>query len=49
MHLLAHVIAALAFRRLWRRRLVDEHAVLIAAIGLTRAEEEAFLSLRRRR
>jgi hypothetical protein len=33
----------------WRHRLADEHAVFIAHIGLSHAEEEALLALRNRR
>lgn len=47
MRLVAHVIIGLAFRRFWRRRLADQYAILIADIGLTRAEQETLLALRR--
>jgi hypothetical protein len=49
MRTIADMLTALLLRRFWRRRLADEYAVLIAGIGLERAEEEALLSLRRRR
>ena len=49
MRIVAEMLFAFLFRRFWRRRLADEYAVLLAGIGLERAEEEALLSLRRRR
>ena len=49
MRTLADMLTALLLRRFRRRRLADEYAVLVAAIGLDRAEEEALLALRRRR
>lgn len=38
-----------AWRGFWRRWRADQYASLIADIGLTRAEQQAFLALRRRR
>jgi hypothetical protein len=49
MRLVTHLILALAFRRFWRRRLADQYAILIADIGLTRAEQSTLLALRRSR
>jgi hypothetical protein len=49
MRLVAELIFALAFRRYWKRHLTDQYAVLIAGVGLTRAEEQTFLALRRAR
>ena len=49
MRLVTNVIFALAFRRFWRRRLADHYAMLIADVGLTRAEQQAILTLRRAR
>jgi hypothetical protein len=49
MRTIAGMLAALLFRRFPRRRLADEYAILIADIGLSTAEEEALLLLRRRR
>ena len=49
MRVLAHLLLTVAFRRFWRRRLADQYALLVADIGLTRAEEQAFLALRRSR
>jgi hypothetical protein len=49
MRLVTHMIIALAFRRYWRRRLADQYAILIADIGLTRAEQSTLLALRRAR
>jgi hypothetical protein len=49
MRLVTHMIFALAFRRYWRRRLADQYAILIADIGLTRAEQSTMLALRRAR
>jgi hypothetical protein len=49
MRLVAHVIIGLALRRFWRRRLADQYAILIADVGLTRAEQRAFVALRRAR
>jgi hypothetical protein len=47
MRLVAEMFFTLAFRRFWRRRLADQYAILIADIGLTRSEQQAFLELRR--
>lgn len=49
MRLVAHALIGLALRRFWRRRLANQYAILIADVGLTRAEQEAFLTLRGRR
>ena len=49
MRVVAHLLLMVAFRRFWRRRLADQYALLVADIGLTRAEEQAFLALRRSR
>jgi hypothetical protein len=49
MRLLAELMIAAAFRRFWRRRLVDQYALLIADIGLTRAEQDVLLTLRAHR
>ena len=49
MRTIAGMFSALLFRRFSRRRLADEYAILIADIGLDRAEEEVLLLLRRRR
>jgi hypothetical protein len=49
MRLLTFTFLRLALRRFWGRRPADEYAALVAAVGLSRAEEEAFLSLRGRR
>jgi hypothetical protein len=49
MRLVAHALIGLALRRYRRRRLADRYAILIADVGLTRAEQEAFLTLRNRR
>jgi hypothetical protein len=49
MRLITHLIFALAFRRYWKRHFADQYAVLIAGVGLTRAEEQTFLALRRAR
>jgi hypothetical protein len=47
MRLVFRLILAAAFRRHWRRHMRDQYAVMIAHTGLTRAEQETFLSLRR--
>ena len=49
MRLIAHLIIGLALRRFWRRRLADQYAILIADVGLTRAEQQTFMALRRAR
>jgi hypothetical protein len=49
MRLIAELLIAAAFRRFWRRRLVDQYAILIADIGLTRAEQDVMLTLRNHR
>jgi hypothetical protein len=49
MRLVTDLVFALAFRRFWRRRLADQYAILLADIGLTQNEQQAFLVLRRAR
>ena len=49
MRFLTEMLFALALRRFWRRRLADEYALLLADIGLSRTEQQAFLTLRRSR
>lgn len=49
MRLVTEIIFAVAMRRFWRRRFADQYALLLADVGLTRAEQQAFLALRRRR
>jgi hypothetical protein len=49
MRLIAELLITTALRRFWRRRLVDQYAILIADIGLTRAEQEVLLTLRNHR
>ena len=49
MRLITHIILGFAFRRFWRRRLLDQYAILIADVGLTHAEQQAYLTLRRAR
>ncbi len=49
MRVITHLLLTLAFRRSWRPLLADPYALLVADIGLSHAEEQAFLTLRRSR
>ena len=49
MRLIAELLILAALRRFWRRRLTDQYALLIADIGLTRAEQDVLLTLRQHR
>jgi hypothetical protein len=49
MRVIAHLLLTFTFRRFWQRRPADQYALLVNDIGLSRAEEQAFLALRRSR
>ena len=49
MRIIVHAVLTIIFRRYWRRHLAAQYEVLIADVGLTRAEQRAIMTLRRAR